>query len=907
MKSNLLLVDGDSQNLRILEVSLRKAGYVVFTAGSGEEALENIDETQPSLIISDTQLPGMDGFVFCKQLKCDPRWEHEPFIFLASQRSIEDKIKGLEIGVEDYLTKPIFVKEILGRIEMLLQKQQREHFALDEGESSFTGDLADMAVVDLIQTMELGRKSGIANFMNDDNRLGAIYFRNGQIIDAELGLLVGEKAVYGLLGWSQGTFEMEFQSVPRQDVIGRSNQSLLMEGMQRVDEWTRILEQFPHLETIFEVDYEQLGQRLGEVPDEMNGILRHINGQLTVMEVIENCDSGDLEALTFIHDLYQANLIYDPVAAKGSDTSRYNTRKPSGPLAKVDFQEVEAEPDTEPEPEPEPPPTLVDEEPPPTLVDEEPPPTLVDEEPPPTLVDEEPPPTQEDPEAEDEVYLLTKSPPEAPLEPREEFAAEEGRAPVDCFHMDTDTLEVPPVAEPPDSAVQTLSDQVEQGEAPQQLDEAGEETPPGADGEEPQSEEDSEKPSPQITEVDEERELEKWLAEDDESPPESSRKATLRGHVIPFPGTNIRPPASVPSEASSGTGPLPMVASEEEQTEAGQAESGEIETSQLQRISGEITSAADLAGVNDASEASINIHDEEFFASDYTGDSVEDAFDDVAMRPEDMPYSGKGKWLALSVLALGIIGGGIALYCYKTSPYVGDGPPELAVNRAGLQRKAEEMERARAAEEEAQRQAEADFASGKKRRPKTSEGAALAQADQPSPVATDEPKPATDEPKPATDEPKPATDEPPPPTATDEPKPATDKPKPTTDEPPKPAVDLEQYKSLLAQAQALQKKRRRKAAYKVFFKAGEANPAGWEALEAMALYNMEKGRMKLAYKQALQAAEANADAPYAQLVIGATLQEKGRQGGARRAYSKFVNLCPKCRFASDIRAVLRSM
>ena len=235
-----------------MEVSLRKAGYNVTTAVSGEDALGKVENAKPDLIISDTQIGNVDGFAFCAKLKKDPKWSGIPFLFLTNQRSVEDKIRGLELGVEEYLTKPIFVKEILIRIKMLLQKRQRESLERKDGRTTFSGTLSDMAVVDLIQMMELGRKSGIIHFHNEQRRNGSIYFRNGQIIDAELGRQQGETAVYRMLGWSDGNFEVEFRAIRRNDVIDRPNQALLMEGMRRVDEWGRLLEQLPALDTVFE-------------------------------------------------------------------------------------------------------------------------------------------------------------------------------------------------------------------------------------------------------------------------------------------------------------------------------------------------------------------------------------------------------------------------------------------------------------------------------------------------------------------------------------------------------------------------------------------------------------------------------------------------------------------------------
>jgi CheY-like chemotaxis protein len=306
------LVDGDAKSLRVLEVSLKKAGYSVTTAVNGKDGLEKVALSQPEIIISDTQMPEMDGFEFCRRIKENKDTTHIPFIFLTGQKSVEHKIKGLELGVEDYLTKPIYIKEIITRVKILLQKKQRER--LDRTpKSKFSGALADLGVVDLIQTIELGRKTGVIHFDNGGQH-GAIYCRNGKVIDAELGKLHGEEAVYRLLIWNEGSFEAEFRPIRRNDRIELSTQGLLMEGMRRVDEWGRLLEQLPPLETIFEVDYHELSERLSEIPDEVNTILRLFDGRRTLLQVVDDSEFGNLEALSVISKLYFEGFIYDPAA-----------------------------------------------------------------------------------------------------------------------------------------------------------------------------------------------------------------------------------------------------------------------------------------------------------------------------------------------------------------------------------------------------------------------------------------------------------------------------------------------------------------------------------------------------------------------------------------------------------------
>lgn len=159
-KHRLLLVDGDPKSLRVLDVSLKKAGFQVITATNGLEALSALEST-PDLIISDTHMPEMDGFELCRRIKQRSEWAKIPFIFLSSRKSIEEKIRGLELGVEDYLTKPIYIKEIVTRVRMLLQRAQRERLeSRRDNRTKFAGQLWDIGVVDLVQTIEINRKSG---------------------------------------------------------------------------------------------------------------------------------------------------------------------------------------------------------------------------------------------------------------------------------------------------------------------------------------------------------------------------------------------------------------------------------------------------------------------------------------------------------------------------------------------------------------------------------------------------------------------------------------------------------------------------------------------------------------------------------------------------------------------------
>ena len=339
-KQQLLLVDADSRSVRVLEVSLKKAGYSVTTAKDGVDALAKIELSTPDLILSDTRLPKLDGYALVRKLKERPEWATIPVVFLTSQKSIEDKIRGLELGVEDYLTKPIFVRELIARVNLLLARRTREgiafrHPGASSGRTRFSGSVADMNVVDLLQTFEVSRKSGIVHITNGTSRAD-VYFRDGKVVDATLGKLMGEEAVYRTLIWNEGDFEVEFCKVDCPDVIESSTQGLLMEGMRRVDEWGRLLEALPALTTVFEVDSDELLERLNEIPDELNSILRLFDGKRTLMQVVDESAFEDLSTLSTISKLYFEGLLV-PAATDDvvpADQARATSMEPtSGPTS----------------------------------------------------------------------------------------------------------------------------------------------------------------------------------------------------------------------------------------------------------------------------------------------------------------------------------------------------------------------------------------------------------------------------------------------------------------------------------------------------------------------------------------------------------------------------------------------
>ncbi len=125
MKQTILIVDDDVDALQLLGIILDKQGFSVISATDGDEALQKAAQTQPDLILLDVTMPGKDGFEVTRQLKADENLAKIPIIMLTAKGDLDDKLIGFEVGVDDYLTKPIQPKELIAHIQAVLTRNQK--------------------------------------------------------------------------------------------------------------------------------------------------------------------------------------------------------------------------------------------------------------------------------------------------------------------------------------------------------------------------------------------------------------------------------------------------------------------------------------------------------------------------------------------------------------------------------------------------------------------------------------------------------------------------------------------------------------------------------------------------------------------------------------------------------------
>jgi two-component system phosphate regulon response regulator PhoB len=314
MAHRILIVEDEPGMIELLTVALEDEGYEVAIASNGIEGIEQIEKEEPDLIISDVMMPEMNGFEFCERLRSNPQTASIPFIFLTAKKDVSDRVKGLNVGADDYISKPFHVVEVVARIRSLLQRSERTRPTKKPSEdqvgsevSAFKGNLQEMNIGEVFQTITYTKKNGRL-VVTSNQRKGEVYFQDGYVVHALVDRRKGEEAVYRLLTWKTGQFSFDAGVLPATQTMKKSAEGLLMEGMQRLDDYNRLLDHFPSPDTQLEViSLTEEGLSAHET-----NILNLISRYGTLNEVIYYSNYSDLDTLKVTLKLYKNKVIRIP-------------------------------------------------------------------------------------------------------------------------------------------------------------------------------------------------------------------------------------------------------------------------------------------------------------------------------------------------------------------------------------------------------------------------------------------------------------------------------------------------------------------------------------------------------------------------------------------------------------------
>jgi DNA-binding response OmpR family regulator len=306
----LLAVDDNRLILRVIQDFFVPNGWEVFTFESAKAALATLDRTLPDAIVSDILMPELDGWAFFEQVRRRPATAGTPFVFLTVEGELPQRLRGLHLGADDYMTKPFAVEELLARVQKLVEKKEALEAASHGGDALLAGSVEHLAISDLLQILSLNGKDGTVQLRQDDAE-GRIEFVAGQIADAEAGVTRGTKALFRLLGWTEATFRV----LPRRGLlpettITTSTSNVLMDGLVSLDEWGRWRSLLPPLDARLALadDARTRLHGLAITPAEFD-VLARARGGATVGEAIEASPHPDAQAAEAICTLMTRGVV----------------------------------------------------------------------------------------------------------------------------------------------------------------------------------------------------------------------------------------------------------------------------------------------------------------------------------------------------------------------------------------------------------------------------------------------------------------------------------------------------------------------------------------------------------------------------------------------------------------------
>jgi CheY-like chemotaxis protein len=240
-KSIKLLLADDNPLIRDLVCKALEPFCEVVLADDGADALLKVIDEPPDAILCDYKMPGLNGRQLFEKLRGRQTTHHIPFLFMASRADIEERLRPLVDGVEDFITKPFLVKDLVRITKRVLDRLHLEKLQTKGSRPGvIQGRLEEMSMIDLMQSLEMGQKS-CRLIVKKGSESGELYFSGGQCRDAKSGEAEGDDAVYRVLLWTEGEFEIDFSAAnaSNRTTTTRNTTGLLMEAMRLMDEASR--------------------------------------------------------------------------------------------------------------------------------------------------------------------------------------------------------------------------------------------------------------------------------------------------------------------------------------------------------------------------------------------------------------------------------------------------------------------------------------------------------------------------------------------------------------------------------------------------------------------------------------------------------------------------------------------
>jgi CheY-like chemotaxis protein len=296
----ILIADPDVEGVRALSRALRQKGYQVHYAVDGSKALELAVLRHPDLALFDDACRLLDPRTFTSILRSNPRTADIP-VLLTGRSFDAERLRGWRDG---FLKKPYNQDELLARVDQIFRRA--EAASQLRGQREIEGTLSQLSIADLMQILALNRRTGKLSLVRGTDR-GEIHVADGKPVNARAGAVEGEKALFRLLSWTEGSFELHASAPAGKPRINRSMDEALLEAMRHGDEVGRLLPSLPPRNVWLHVPPDV--ERPPDPHPVTAQVLEALAQPRTMAELLDLAPATDLELLSALSALMQKGVV----------------------------------------------------------------------------------------------------------------------------------------------------------------------------------------------------------------------------------------------------------------------------------------------------------------------------------------------------------------------------------------------------------------------------------------------------------------------------------------------------------------------------------------------------------------------------------------------------------------------
>ncbi len=311
---------------RLLQL-LKDSSYKVTHTADSMEAFRFCLSDSPDLIIVNVDERERENIAFFRKVRSHFSARSIPIIMTTEATDHRKRIEYMEMGADDLVLKPYYPEEVVARVGNIVQDYKSPVLVAKTVDRGFAGNLGEMDLIDLIQTMELGGKSGVIH-LNRGDKEGQVFIYKGKIVDAVVEDYNSvERAFLHMLTWINGSFYVIFQDVPVSTPFTDNNQKLFDEATKIIDQWRKVTGDLPSLHTHLVAVSDKSAHSLGYQEKQM---LAAFKEPCTILQAIDYSEYDDIEGLKIIKSLLERGLLIEQEVSYGEEKNKAGLTRLNG-------------------------------------------------------------------------------------------------------------------------------------------------------------------------------------------------------------------------------------------------------------------------------------------------------------------------------------------------------------------------------------------------------------------------------------------------------------------------------------------------------------------------------------------------------------------------------------------------